>query len=54
MRAAHTDVLRKEDTIIRVDYKDSGIGSASCGPELLEKYRLKEKRIENFTFYICL
>ena len=54
MRAPHTDVLHKEDTIIRVDYKDSGIGSASCGPELLEKYRLSEKRIENFTFYISL
>lgn len=30
-------------THVRVDYKVSGIGSASCGPELIEKYRLDEK-----------
>lgn len=34
-------------TIVRVDYKVSGIGSHSCGPELIEKYRLREK---NFSF----
>ncbi len=54
MRSAHTDELKQEDTLIRIDYKDSGIGSNSCGPELLEKYRLKEKHIENFRFYISL
>lgn len=53
MRAMHTDELKKENaTIVRIDYKDSGIGSNSCGPELLSKYRLHEKRIEGFTFYI--
>ncbi len=55
MRAMHTDELTKENcTIVRIDYKDSGIGSNSCGPELLPKYRLCEKHIENFTFYINL
>ena len=54
MRAKHTDELTEEDTIIRIDYKNSGLGSNSCGPELLEKYRLSEKRIENFEFYISL
>ncbi len=50
--AMHIDELKKEDaTIIRIDYKNSGIGSNSCGPFLLEKYKLKEKEI-NFTFYI--
>lgn len=45
-RAAHTDELVKSDaTHVRIDYKDSGIGSQSCGPELLEKYRLSEKEI---------
>ena len=54
MEAMHTDELSKEDaTIIRIDYKNSGLGSASCGPELLEKYRLDEKHIENFEFCIC-
>ena len=38
-------------TIVRVDYKVSGIGSHSCGPELMEQYRLSEKKF-NFTFGI--
>ena len=55
MRAKHTDeVVKEKDTIIRIDYKNSGVGSNSCGPALLEKYRLKEKRIEGFAFYISL
>ena len=55
MRAMHTDELVKEqDTIIRIDYKNSGVGSNSCGPDMLEKYRLCEKRIEGFEFYISL
>ena len=53
MDAMHIDELVKEnDTIVRIDYKNSGIGSFSCGPEILEKYKLAEKKIENFTFYI--
>ena len=53
MRAMHTDEIKKENgTIVRIDYKDSGIGSNSCGPTLLEKYQLNEKKIENFVFYI--
>ena len=38
-------------TIVRIDYKVSGIGSASCGPELIEKYRFNEKKF-NFSFYL--
>ncbi len=30
-------------TVLCVDYRQSGIGSNSCGPELIEKYRLNEK-----------
>ncbi|MEE1043084.1 MAG: glycoside hydrolase family 2, partial [Clostridia bacterium] len=53
MQAMHIDELVKEnDTIVRIDYKNSGIASFSCGPEILEKYKLAEKKIENFTFYI--
>ena len=33
-------------TNIRIDYKNSGVGSASCGPELEEKYRVSERHIE--------
>ncbi len=49
-KAQHRDELEKDNGInIRIDYKNSGIGSNSCGPELLEKYRLSEKDI-NFAF----
>ena len=52
MYAQHQDELAKSDcTNIRIDYKNSGIGSASCGTVLLEKYRLSEKDI-HFEFYI--
>ncbi|MBR5321928.1 MAG: DUF4981 domain-containing protein [Clostridia bacterium] len=36
-----------KETYVSIDYKQSGIGSGSCGPELNEKLRLKEK---NFSF----
>lgn len=50
-RAEHTDELVSDgNTHLRLDYKNSGIGSASCGAQLEERYRLKEKQIEfNFT-----
>ncbi len=42
----HIDELKKNGMVnVRVDYKVSGIGSNSCGPELLEKYRLDDKEI---------
>jgi len=45
-KALHTDELAEDNaTHIRIDYKDSGIGSHSCGPELPHKYRLEEKEI---------
>ena len=51
-KAQHWDELQKDNaTNIRIDYKNSGIGSGSCGPMLLEKYRLTEKDIK-FVFYI--
>ncbi len=48
--ASHEHELKKSGkTTVRIDYKVSGLGSNSCGPELLEKYRLNEKEFE-FTF----
>lgn len=45
--AMHTNELVKADYItVRIDYKVSGIGSASCGPELIETYRFSEKEIQ--------
>ena len=52
--AEHTDEIGEPDaTHIRIDYKVSGIGSASCGPELDKKYRLDEKHI-SFAFKMSL
>ncbi|WP_019637508.1 glycoside hydrolase family 2 TIM barrel-domain containing protein [Paenibacillus fonticola] len=38
------ELVRREETIVHLDYKMSGVGSNSCGPELLEAYRLDEKQ----------
>lgn len=51
-KATHTNELPDSDkTVVRIDYKVSGIGSNSCGPELIKKYRLDEKKI-SWNFYI--
>jgi len=51
-KAQHQDELVKSNgTIIRIDYKNSGVGSAACGPDLNPKYRLDEKEI-HFEFSI--
>ena len=38
-------------TVLCVDYDQSGLGSNSCGPELLEQYRLNDAE---FRFSVCL
>jgi beta-galactosidase len=46
-QAGHPHELKKrKETIVHVDYKMSGVGSNSCGPELLPAYRLEEKEFE--------
>lgn len=46
-KANHTDELNIDgNTHIRIDYKVSGIGSNSCGPELDSDFRLSEKEIK--------
>ena len=45
-KAEHTDELVSDGrTHLRVDYKVSGLGSNSCGPDLEKQYRLEEKHI---------
>lgn len=45
-RTRHAAELVKDGiTHVRIDYKGSGIGSNSCGPALIEQYRLSEKDI---------
>jgi beta-galactosidase len=38
------ELVRRKETVVHLDYKMSGVGSGSCGPQLAEPYRLKEKR----------
>ena len=52
LNANHTDELVADGNVhLRIDYKVSGIGSASCGHPLEEPYRLSEKEIK-FAFII--
>lgn len=51
--AKHIDKLEKSDfNVLNIDYKQTGLGSNSCGQDQLEKYRVK---VEPFTikFKIC-
>ncbi len=53
-KAMHTNELPiPAATYMRFDYKNSGIGSGSCGPDLDPKYRLDEKHID-FSFSISI
>lgn len=54
-RAKHTDELTWDGfTHLRIDYKNSGLGSAACGPDLEPVYRLQEKKIHfDFTIQIA-
>lgn len=46
-KAHNYELIPSEHTILCVDYRQNGIGTNSCGPELLEQYRLDE---ETFCF----
>lgn len=45
----HYELKRNPETTVLIDYKQSGIGSNSCGPALNEKYRFME---DNFSFTV--
>lgn len=53
-RATHTDEIGESDgSYLRIDYKVSGIGSNSCGPQIEPEFRLSEKAIHfDFTMFI--
>lgn len=50
----HRDKLEVEDThYLHIDYKQSGLGSNACGPELAEAYQLGHEPIEfEFSFVV--
>lgn len=43
------ELVQERETTVIIDYRNAGIGSHSCGPELLPEYRISEKQI-NFEF----
>jgi len=51
-KAMHQDELKKDGFVhFRVDYGVSGVGSGSCGPQLMRKYRLCNDEM-NYKFTI--
>ncbi len=51
-RATHiNEIGDSTGTHLRIDYRDTGVGSQSCGPELAQEFRLTEKQI-TFAFSI--
>lgn len=50
----HDHMLKElSETVVSLDYKMSGIGSNSCGPELDEKYRITEKEVTFKVSILC-
>ena len=50
--AQHTYDLKKRDFVtLHLDYRQTGLGSASCGPDTLPQYQLMPKRAR-FTLYL--
>lgn len=47
----HYELEKSGSTVLCLDYRMSGIGSGSCGPQLLERYRLND---DKFTFVLDL
>ena len=43
------ELTPERETTVIIDYRNAGIGSHSCGPELMPEYRVSEKKI-NFEF----
>ncbi len=46
------ELVRRDETCLCIDYKHAGIGSASCGYPLMEKYCFNEMEF-SFSFRIC-
>ncbi len=52
LNTAHDFELKPEkETTVIIDYRQSGVGSNSCGPTLAQKHRLSEKEF-SFSFFL--
>ena len=47
--AHNYELVSEKETTVIIDYRNAGIGSNSCGPELMPPYRIDEKEI-SFSF----
>ncbi len=52
-KAHDFELVKDAYTNVRIDYKVSGIGSASCGPEMYERYRMNDGKV-HFAFSIVV
>lgn len=53
-RATHTfDLAPRPEVILNIDYAHRGLGTASCGPDTIEKYRLLQ-RVYTFAYRMRL
>ncbi len=50
-KAHHYELVPEKETTVNIDYRQSGIGSNSCGPGLADRWKLEE---EKFTFEIAI
>jgi len=51
-KAKHAyELVKRDETIVNIDYKNNGIGSNSCGPMLPEQYRFDELQ---FSFAVSI
>lgn len=50
-KAHDYELVKDAYTNVRIDYKVSGIGSASCGPQLMDRYRMNDGKV-HFAFSI--
>ncbi len=46
------ELVPRKETVVNIDYRHAGIGSASCGPTLHKRWRLNEKEFD-FSFRLC-
>ncbi|MBS7612795.1 beta-galactosidase subunit alpha, partial [Candidatus Bathyarchaeota archaeon] len=45
-KAKHTyELERRDDIMLNIDYKQSGLGGGSCGPDTLPQYLVKPERV---------
>jgi beta-galactosidase len=52
--AKHTiDLERRDETIVNLDVRQRGLGSHSCGPDALPRYRIETGTYE-FTYQISI